>query len=108
MSDFPTLAANIDGETDNFIQKMLRTRFKETTLITIAHRLETIMDYDVVLVMKDGKAAEFGPPTHLLEQNGIFTELVNAAGEGAASLITMAYAAANEKQQENMDTSVFS
>jgi len=102
--------ANIDGETDSFIQKMLRTRFNETTLITIAHRLETIMDYDVVLVMKDGKAAEFGPPTELLEQNGIFTELVNAAGEGAASLITMAYAAAKEKEkeQQKQDTVMFS
>ena len=66
------------------------------------------MDYDVVLVMKDGKAAEFGPTTELLEQNGIFTELVNAAGEGAASLITMAYAAAKEKEQKKQDTVMFS
>ena len=89
--------ANIDGETDNFIQKMLRIRFVDTTLITIAHRLDTIMDYDVVLVMSDGKAAEFGPPAELLELNGVFSELVNAAGEGAASLIAMAKKAAEKK-----------
>lgn len=77
---------------------MLRTRFNDTTLITIAHRLDTIMDYDVVLVMSEGKAAEFGPPTELLEQNGLFADLVNAAGEGAASLITMAFKAAKEKE----------
>ena len=40
--------ANIDRETDNFIQKMLRTRFEETTLITIAHRLDTIMDLSLI------------------------------------------------------------
>ena len=77
---------------------MLRTRFSDTTLITIAHRLDTIMDYDQVLVMSDGKAAEFGPPAKLLEQNGVFAELVNAAGEGAASLIAMAFKAAKEKE----------
>ncbi len=87
---FPTFVANIDGETDSFIQKMLRTKFGETTLITIAHRLETIMDYDKVLVMDDGRVAEYDSPVELLAQNGIFTELVNATGEGAASLITIA------------------
>ena len=42
-------AASIDGETDAFIQRMLRTRFKDTTLVTVAHRLNTIMDYDFIL-----------------------------------------------------------
>ena len=41
--------ASIDGETDAFIQEMLRTRFKDTTLVTVAHRLNTIMDYDLIL-----------------------------------------------------------
>lgn len=61
------------------------------------------MDYDQVLVMSDGKAAEFGPPAKLLEQNGVFTDLVNAAGEGAASLITMALKAAKEKEINQKD-----
>ena len=82
---------------------MLRTRFNDTTLITIAHRLDTIMDYDVVLVMSEGRAAEFGSPTKLLEQNGLFADLVNAAGEGAASLITMAFKAAKEKELKQID-----
>ncbi|KAL7538808.1 hypothetical protein ACHAXR_008799, partial [Thalassiosira sp. AJA248-18] len=67
--------ANIDGETDSFIQRMLRTRFAGTTVLTIAHRLETIMDYDKILVMENGKAAEFGTPSELIGNNGIFKEL---------------------------------
>jgi len=73
--------ASIDGETDAFIQKMLRTRFPNTTLLTIAHRLNTIMDYDCVLVMDAGRAAEFDAPAKLLENTeGIFSQLVDATG----------------------------
>jgi ABC-type multidrug transport system fused ATPase/permease subunit len=73
--------ASIDGETDSFIQKMLRTRFPNTTLLTIAHRLNTIMDYDCVLVMDAGRAAEFDAPAKLLENTeGIFSHLVDATG----------------------------
>jgi len=73
--------ASIDGETDAFIQKMLRTRFPKTTLLTIAHRLNTIMDYDCVLVMDAGKASEFDAPAKLLENSGgIFSLLVDATG----------------------------
>ena len=82
--------ASVDGETDAFIQKMLRTRFKDTTLLTIAHRLHTIMDYDLVLVMDAGRAVEFDRPKELLEQKGIFAELVDATGpEGSKALRAM-------------------
>merc|ERR1740139_1359061 len=71
--------ASVDGETDAFIQRMIRSRFKGTTLLTIAHRLNTIMDYDVVLVMDKGKVAEFGTPEKLLEDDqGLFTGLVDS------------------------------
>eukprot|EP00934_Nitzschia_sp_Nitz4_P008921 Nitzschia sp. Nitz4//scaffold84_size84139//32260//36378//NITZ4_005195-RA/size84139-processed-gene-0.16-mRNA-1//-1//CDS//3329559024//8911//frame0 len=80
--------ASIDGETDAFIQKMLRTRFPGTTLMTIAHRLETIMDYDFVLVMDFGKAAEFGHPADLLEnESGIFSSLVEATGVDSSNAL---------------------
>ncbi|CAJ1954764.1 unnamed protein product [Cylindrotheca closterium] len=73
--------ASIDGETDAFIQNMLRSRFPNTTLITIAHRLNTIMDYDLVLVMDAGRAVEFGSPKELLDNaDGIFSELLDATG----------------------------
>jgi ABC-type multidrug transport system fused ATPase/permease subunit len=83
--------ASVDGETDAFIQKMLRTRFKETTLLTIAHRLHTIMDYELVLVMDAGRAVEFGSPSELLQKKGgTFAELVDATGpEGSKALRAM-------------------
>ena len=86
--------ASIDGATDALIQHMLRTRFPGTTLLTIAHRLHTIMDNDFVLVMHDGKAAEFGSPRDLLQRkDGLFSELVDATGaESAKALRAMANA----------------
>jgi ABC-type multidrug transport system fused ATPase/permease subunit len=91
--------ASIDGETDAFIQRMLRTRFPNTTLVTIAHRLNTIMDYDFVLVMDKGKAAEFDSPANLLSiQGGVFSELVDATGpESSKALRDMANEAAQNR-----------
>jgi ABC-type multidrug transport system fused ATPase/permease subunit len=71
--------ASIDNETDEAIQKVLRSRFVNSTCITVAHRLNTIMDSDYILVMHDGKAAEFDTPKSLLQQGGMFCELVQAA-----------------------------
>jgi ABC-type multidrug transport system fused ATPase/permease subunit len=80
--------ASVDRQSDAFIQKMLRSRFQGTTLLTIAHRLDTIMDYDVVLVMDSGKAAEFGPPHDLLENEaGVFSELVRNTGKESANAL---------------------
>mmetsp|Transcript_41965 Transcript_41965/g.88099 ORF Transcript_41965/g.88099 Transcript_41965/m.88099 type:complete len:152 (-) Transcript_41965:631-1086(-) len=99
-----TLAASIDRETDSFIQRMLRTRFAGTTVLTIAHRLETIMDYDKILVMENGRAAEFGTPSELIDENGIFKKLVDATGEGAMALIAIAEGAtAQRKASEIFD-----
>lgn len=83
--------ASVDGETDAHIQSMLRMRFQGTTLLTIAHRLNTIMDYDVILVVDKGKCAEFGPPAALLSNsNGLFYQLVESTGmESAAALHSM-------------------
>jgi len=78
--------ASVDSATDSFIQHMLRTRFKNTTMLTIAHRLHTIMDYDNVLVMEDGHCVEFGTPKVLLENaEGLFASFVDATGPESAS-----------------------
>ena len=56
---------------------MMCTEFRHCTVITIAHRIETIMDSDYILVMNDGSVAEFAPPDELLErENGLFAALV--------------------------------
>jgi ABC-type multidrug transport system fused ATPase/permease subunit len=59
--------ANVDMQTDEFIQKALRLDFKEATIITVAHRLNTIIDYDRIAVFDQGKVVEFGSPKELLE-----------------------------------------
>ena len=82
--------ASVDGETDAFVQHMLRTRFPGTTLLTIAHRLNTIMDYDVVLVIDQGKSVEFGSPKELLDRDGLFGKLVDSTGEESSSALRAA------------------
>ncbi|XP_072401337.1 multidrug resistance-associated protein 1 isoform X3 [Diabrotica undecimpunctata] len=73
--------AAVDLETDDLIQKTIRTEFKECTVLTIAHRLNTIMDSDRVIVLDKGRIAEFDSPTHLLaNENSIFASMSRDAG----------------------------
>lgn len=74
--------ASVDPETDAAIQKVMRTEFADATTITVAHRLNTIMDSDYILVMSDGLAAEFDTPDKLLKKGGMFRDLVQASAQG--------------------------
>lgn len=59
--------AAVDLETDDLIQQTIRREFADCTVITIAHRLKTILDYNRIIVMSDGKIAEFDSPKQLLQ-----------------------------------------
>ncbi|CAH1159389.1 unnamed protein product [Phaedon cochleariae] len=73
--------ANVDPHTDALIQNTIRENFKDCTVLTIAHRLNTIMDSDKVLVMDSGKAVEFESPHRLLQlPGGYFTKMVEKTG----------------------------
>ncbi|XP_078385226.1 ATP-binding cassette sub-family C member 3 [Cetorhinus maximus] len=72
--------AAIDLETDDLIQSTIRTQFDNCTILTIAHRLNTIMDYTRVLVLEKGRIAEFDTPSNLIAQKGIFYSMVKDAG----------------------------
>ncbi|KAM4692498.1 LOW QUALITY PROTEIN: ATP-binding cassette sub-family C member 3 [Rhinophrynus dorsalis] len=72
--------AAIDLETDDLIQMTIRTQFEDCTVLTIAHRLNTIMDYTRVLVLDKGKIAEFDTPTNLIASKGIFYGMAKDAG----------------------------
>jgi ABC-type multidrug transport system fused ATPase/permease subunit len=72
--------ANIDVETDRLIQTSIRETCSDVTVITIAHRVQTIVDSDRVLVMDNGRIIEFDTPAHLLEDPGsVFARLVRQA-----------------------------
>jgi ABC-type multidrug transport system fused ATPase/permease subunit len=67
--------AHVDTKTDGLIQQILREKFTNQTILTIAHRLNTIMDSDKVVIMNDGIIAEYGTPRELItERNELFTE----------------------------------
>ncbi|XP_063042992.1 multidrug resistance-associated protein 1 isoform X2 [Engraulis encrasicolus] len=72
--------AAVDLETDNLIQSTIRTQFEDCTVLTIAHRLNTIMDYTRVLVLDKGQVAEFGSPSSLIGQKGIFYKMAKDSG----------------------------
>jgi ATP-binding cassette subfamily C (CFTR/MRP) protein 4 len=59
--------ANVDLETDRLVQDVLRTALHDCTVITIAHRVDTVMGSDRVIVMASGKAIEVGHPNMLLQ-----------------------------------------
>ena len=77
--------ANVDFKTDRLIQDVIRNRFKDSTVITIAHRLNTIIDYDKMVVMDEGRVLEFDKPKVLLQnEDGIFARLVHTQNVTAA------------------------
>ncbi|XP_066478250.1 ATP-binding cassette sub-family C member 2 [Tiliqua scincoides] len=72
--------AAVDMETDHLIQETIRSEFAKCTVLTIAHRLHTIMDSNRVMVLQAGKIVEFDSPEQLLLQQGIFAGMARDAG----------------------------
>ncbi|KAJ2804785.1 Multidrug resistance-associated protein 1 [Coemansia helicoidea] len=75
--------ADVDLETDRHMQQVFRDAFAECTVLTIAHRLETIMASDRIVVMDKGRIAEIGTPQELIDAGGLFAELVKANDFGS-------------------------
>ena len=68
------------------IQQTIRQHLKHATILTIAHRLLTLADYDRIIVLENGTVAQCGSPKELLEdQNGLFVGLVDSMGHTGAA-----------------------
>ena len=73
--------AAVDIETDAMLQITLRSNaFKDRTIISIAHRINTILDSDRIVVLDHGTVAEFDSPSALVRRKGLFYELVKESG----------------------------
>eukprot|EP01138_Halocafeteria_seosinensis_P001293 gb/GECG01001326.1/.p1 GENE.gb/GECG01001326.1/~~gb/GECG01001326.1/.p1 ORF type:complete len:1688 (+),score=180.73 gb/GECG01001326.1/:1-5064(+) len=76
--------ASVDVESDAILQQTIRNQFKNNTVITIAHRVHTILDSDRVMVLDDGEIAEFDSPSRLLSKSGsLFSELMKSSKQAA-------------------------
>ncbi|KAG9062305.1 Multidrug resistance-associated protein 1 [Linnemannia hyalina] len=74
--------AAVDVETDELIQKTIRKEFADRTILTIAHRIKTVMDSDKILVLEKGRVEEFDRPSVLLrKEESLFYRLAEQAGE---------------------------
>lgn len=90
--------ASVDRRTDELLQEALQESFKDGTIIAVAHRLETIIEYDFVLVLGHGHVLEFASPAKLLSAGGAFASMVNDTGDTmSAELRRRAF----RKQKEN-------
>ena len=70
--------ASIDYKTEEIIQKAINEILNESTVITIAHRIKTILNYDKILALDNGEIVDFDTPKNLLEKKkGVFYELYN-------------------------------
>ncbi|KAL8167765.1 hypothetical protein V2J09_009264 [Rumex salicifolius] len=78
--------ASVDSQTDAVIQRIIREDFAACTIISIAHRIPTVMDCDRVLVIDAGRAKEFDRPSRLLERPSLFGALVQEYANRSAGL----------------------
>ncbi|XP_055326333.1 ATP-binding cassette sub-family C member 4-like [Sitodiplosis mosellana] len=82
--------ANVDSETDKLIQNTIRNKFGDCTVITIAHRLHTVMDSDKILVMDAGEVVEFDHPFELIQDSGgFFKRLLDQTDSSMVTALTL-------------------
>jgi len=76
------VSSSVDHETERAMQEIIRTEFKNYTVVAVSHRLDMIMDFDTVVVMDSGEIVEAGVPEKLAAEPGSrFGDLVRAGGK---------------------------
>lgn len=73
--------ASVDRRTDQLLQETLHSTFHDGTILAVAHRLDTVIENDMILVLGSGKVLEFGPPAELIRSGGDFASMVNDTGD---------------------------
>lgn len=71
--------SNVDYDTDALIQETIAREFKDSTILCIAHRLKTILNYDRILVLEKGEVRQFDTPLKLYNEQGIFREMCDSS-----------------------------
>jgi len=83
--DEPT--ANVDTRTDKLLQEAVAKSFEGATIMAVAHRLDTVIDYDKILVLGAGGILEYGTPHELIMQGGAFSSMIDDTGEDMAEFL---------------------
>lgn len=74
----------MDAETDKLMQQVIRTHFKDQTIIAIAHKLDTVLDFDKIAFMDHGRVVEFDSPSVLLSrEESAFKKMFDSFRQGA-------------------------
>lgn len=96
--------SSTDSDTDRFIQNMLREHFQDITILTVAHRLLSIIDYDRVICLERGRLAQFDTPYNLLKlgPGTLFHDLVGQTGEQNAAFLTSLAQKKHEERQRRL------
>lgn len=93
--------ASVDRRTDQLLQEALHESFQDGTIVAIAHRLDTIIEFDYLLVLSAGKVVEYGSPAALLRAEGAFASMVGDTGDAMSSeLKHLAYQKEAEAKKE--------
>ena len=103
--------ASVDRRTDQLLQQALQESYKDGTILAVAHRLDTVINYDYILVLGHGEVLEFGSPADLLllseddETTGVFSQMVHDTGEVMSNFLheSVRSHSHTQKKQYNKD-----
>jgi ABC-type multidrug transport system ATPase subunit len=87
----PNSNNSVDTRTDEIMQRVIREKFSSHTVLTVAHKLESILDYDKVVVLEEGRIIETGVPYDLLSQDGSHFRRLYYAGSDPGSGFGVGY-----------------
>jgi ATP-binding cassette subfamily C (CFTR/MRP) protein 4 len=92
--------ASVDRRTDQLLQESLQESFHDATIFAVAHRLDTVIEYDLILVLGRGKVLEYGSPADLLRSGGMFAQMVEDTGETMSRDLRQAAIAKENRDKE--------